>query len=137
MEDSTILLSDAISNITSTDNSVSIWLWIALIEFTMLTWLLIKLYGKRKSKLDLADLKKSDLKSPNNVNMNDLVNSIHHSKDLYKELSRKCHPDRFVNTPQQKIAEEIFQNISENKRNYNQLLMLKEEAKNKLNINLL
>jgi len=135
MEDSTLLLGNAISNITSINNSISIWLWIALLEFLIITWLLIKLYRKKEGKLDLSDLKKSDLKSTNNVNMNDLMSSIHKSRELYKELSRKCHPDRFVNTPLQGIAEELFQEISRNKRNYMELMKIKEIAKDKLNLN--
>ena len=40
--------------------------------------------------------------------MNNLMDSMHKSRNLYKELSKKCHPDRFINNPKQKIAEEIF-----------------------------
>lgn len=43
-----------------------------------------------------------------------------------------CHPDKFVNTSKEKIAEEIFQEISKNKRNYEELVMLKDSAINEL-----
>ena len=46
--------------------------------------------------------------------MNNLMDSIHNSRNLYKELSKKCHPDRFINDPKQKIAEEIFQDYINN-----------------------
>ena len=62
------------------------------------------------------------------------MNSIHHSKELYKELSKRCHPDKFVNTSKQEIAEDIFQRISKNKRSYEQLMLIKEEAKSKLDL---
>ena len=67
--------------------------------------------------------------------MNNLMDSIHNSRNLYKELSKKCHPDRFINDPKQKIAEEIFQEISENERNFEKLSLLKLRAINELNIN--
>jgi curved DNA-binding protein CbpA len=69
-----------------------------------------------------------------NADMKNLVNSIAKSRELYKELSRQCHPDRFVNTDLQPTAEDIFQEISRNKRNYKILLALKERAIEKLNI---
>jgi hypothetical protein len=44
----------------------------------------------------------------NKIDMNNLMDSMHKSRNLYKELSKKCHPVRFINNPKQKIAEEIF-----------------------------
>lgn len=66
--------------------------------------------------------------------MGNLMNSINNSSELYKELSRKCHPDRFVNSPDQKLAEEIFQEIARHKRNHEKLIALKERAIAELNI---
>ena len=40
-----------------------------------------------------------------------------------------------VNMPNQKIAEEIFQEITENERNFEKLSLLKLRAINELNIN--
>ena len=68
------------------------------------------------------------------IDMDNLMNSINGSKDLYKQLSRKCHPDRFINSEKQKIAEVIFQDISKHKRAYNKLLLLKKQAADQLNI---
>ena len=79
--------------------------------------------------MDLAGVKKSELKSSENIDMSNLLNSIHHSKELYKELSKRCHPDIFANKPEYKIAEELFQKISRNRRNFEQLMLIKEEAK--------
>jgi hypothetical protein len=70
----------------------------------------------------------------NDINMDNLMNNIHNSRLLYKELSRKCHPERFVNDPKQKIAEEIFQEISKNERNHKELSLLKLRAINELNL---
>lgn len=135
MEDSVIIFDKTISNMPSMNDTISIWFWIAIIEFILLVWLLLKLQKQKRQKLDLSNVKKSDLNKSKDIDMDNLMYSIHHSRELYKELSKNCHPDRFVNTLLQPIAEEIFQRISSNKRNYKQLLDLKEEAINKLNIN--
>ena len=131
MEADTIQVIETIQN-----DNISIWLWIALIEFVIIILLLIKICVKRRP-LDLADMSKKDLIQGNvNTNMQDLFDSIANSKNLYKELSRHCHPDKFANTPLQEVAEEIFQEITRNKRNYKRLTELKSIAKDKLNINI-
>jgi hypothetical protein len=114
----------------------SIWFWLALLEFFIIIILLIKRL-KAKRKLDFGDMNKADLKGAQStdINMKNLMNSITGSRDLYKELSKVCHPDRYVNTPNQKVAEEIFQEISRHKRNHEKLTLLKERAKSELNIN--
>ena len=114
----------------------STWFWIAIIEFSIIVLLLIRLKNK-KSDLAFSDLPKDKMKNAksSSIDMDNLMNSINGSRDLYKELSRACHPDKFVNTQKQKIAEEIFQNISKDKRNFEKLLALKERAKTELNIN--
>jgi hypothetical protein len=114
--------------------SISVWFWVALGEMFFI--LLLLLLKQKKQKSDFVGVSKSDFKEAGqNADMKNLVNSIAKSQTLYKELSRKCHPDRFVNTPLQVIAEELFQEISLNKRNYKKLIALKEVAIEKLNIN--
>ena len=124
------------SLITTVDFNLSIWLWIAVIELLIIVFLLWRLF-KVKQKFKEPDLLKEKLRQAkgSNVDMNNLMNSINGSKDLYKELSRKCHPDRFVNSEKQIIAEEIFQEISNNKRDYKKLIELKQRATEELKIN--
>jgi len=114
----------------------SFWFWASLIEFIVIISLLIRL-RKRNSNLAFAELTKDKMKNAKEteINMDNLMNSINGSKDLYKELSRLCHPDKFVNKPEQKNAEAIFQEISLNKRNHQKLTLLKERAIKELNIN--
>jgi hypothetical protein len=113
----------------------SIWFWITIIEFLVIIFLVYKLFSNKKvsnfTELEVNQLKKS---KGTKINMDNLMDSIHNSKGLYKELSRKCHPDRFINDPKQKIAEEIFQEISKNERNFEKLTELKLRAINELNI---
>lgn len=116
----------------------NIWFWIAVLELVVICFLLFKLFKKKQSSdLTFNDVSKKDLRRKvknSNVDMSNLMDSINNSKDLYKQLSRTCHPDRFINTDKHSSAEEIFQNISKNKRNYQKLLEIKEEAINKLNL---
>jgi len=115
----------------------SIWFWISIIELIIIVYLIIK-FSKKKENLAFSDISKEKLKEAQktNIDMENLMNSINGSKELYKELSRLCHPDKFVNTDKQVIADKIFQEISKNKRNYNKLIELKQTAINDLNIKL-
>lgn len=117
--------------------SLQIWLWIALLEFIIIIVLLLKLRNKKGDLTfgELPDNKIREIKKLD-VDMKNLMNSINSSKKLYKELSRACHPDRFVNSEKQEIAEEIFQEISKNKRDYKKLIELKQRMINELKIQL-
>lgn len=58
--------------------------------------------------------------------------SISKSKELYKSLITKVHPDRF--TDERKIkAEELSARITKFKKNYDELLKLKVEVENFIN----
>jgi len=122
-----------IANIES--SSFSLWFWVALVEFIIIIILLLK-FRKKENNLKFGDLSKDKIRNAkkSDIDMGNLMNSINGSKDLYKELSRNCHPDRFVKTDKQEIAEKIFQEISKYKRDFNKLNELKQRAINELNI---
>lgn len=128
------VVAETISNTDST--TFSIWFWVAIIEFVIIIFLFLKLM-KKGNDLKFGDLSKDKIRNAkkSDVDMDNLMNSINGSKDLYKELSRTCHPDRFINSDKQKFAEEIFQEISKNKRDFKKLTELKERAITELNIN--
>ncbi len=117
------------------EKPVNFFLWISILVFLIVLIVLIKRRVNNKG-LDLSDMSKSDIKDvrKEKLDMENLMNSIHGSRDLYKVLSKKCHPDRFINQPNQKIAEEIFQEITSNQRNYKKLEALKLRAIKELNI---
>jgi uncharacterized protein YozE (UPF0346 family) len=129
-----VVVAETISNTDST--TFSIWFWVAIIEFVIIVFLVLKLKKKGKD-LKFGDLSKDKMRDAKkaDVDMDNLMNSINGSKDLYKELSRTCHPDRFINSDKQKLAEEIFQDISKHKRDFKKLTELKERAITELNIN--
>jgi len=81
------------------------------------------------TKTDIKKSKKTD------IDMDNLMNSINGSRDLYKTLNKKCHPDRFVNSDKQELVVKIFQEISRNKRDFEKLNKLKLRAEKELNIN--
>lgn len=113
----------------------SVFFWIAILEFIIIIFLVVRFKSKR-NKLDFSDLERDTVKSAKSkkIDMNNLMNSINSSRYLYKELSKKCHPDRFINDPKHKIAEEIFQEISRHERNFEKLNLIKTRAINELNV---
>jgi hypothetical protein len=114
----------------------SVWFWVAAAEFLLIISLLLLLVKKNNPKSDFGGLKKSDLRTEEDASgIDNLLNSITKSSMLYKELSRKCHPDKFINTPLQETAQELFKVISRNKRNYEKLITLKKRSIEELHIN--
>ncbi|MGE0021612.1 MAG: hypothetical protein AB7S72_18215 [Draconibacterium sp.] len=73
--------------------------------------------------------KKSDLKTPESKiidnNMKNVVNSIFLCAPLYDELKIKCHPDKFLDEQKKITANNFFQEIQQNKYDYEKLLALK------------
>ena len=131
-----------IQNSQTTENIESVfiesnplWFWIALIEFIIILFSLFK-KNKKKSSLDFADLSREKVKSAKmaSIDMGNLMDSINNSRDLYKELSRSCHPDKYINSDKQKVAEDIFQNITKFKRDFRKLSELKKRAITELKI---
>ena len=132
LTDSTNVFKSSTSNSTSSTNY---WMWVAVVELCIIFFLSYRLIRKKKTTFDnidsgiLIDAKSS------NVDMDNLMNSINKSRTLYKQLSTKCHPDRFPTDEQKRsIADLLFQEITRNQRNYNKLLELKEKAQQQLNI---
>ena len=123
--------------VNSETTSFSVWFWIALAELLIIIFLFLRLrLRKKNNNLKFGDVTKDKMRDAkkSDIDMNNLMNSINGSKELYKKLSRSCHPDRFINSDKQKIAEDIFQEISKNKRDFKILTELKEKAIIELNI---
>lgn len=113
----------------------SIWFWISTIELLIIGFLLYKLLTKiNKSKLSDLEIQGIKNSKKNEINMDDLMDNIHNSKTLYKELSRKCHPERFINDNRQEVAQEIFKEITKYEKNSEQLKRLKNRAITELNL---
>ena len=66
----------------------------------------------------------------NSQNIN-VVDSIVKARALYKQLVIKAHPDK--NPEKRELAEEITQQLTSNKRNYQELLRIKKIIEEQLN----
>jgi hypothetical protein len=118
---------------SESNEHINWWLWIAIIEFVFIMFLLIKQKIKPADKIK-QKFKKESLDQE--IDFNNIINSSFNSKELYDELKVKCHPDLFSTDKEKNlIAENLFQEITENQNNAKLLIELKEEAKQKLDIN--
>ncbi len=113
----------------------SIWFWLATFEFIALVFIVLRIKGKARVFKDPIN---KDVKAAQTaiVDMDNLMNSFSGSRDLYKELARVCHPDRFINTEKHKLAEEIFKEVSKYQRDFGKLTKLKERINEELNTNI-
>lgn len=102
---------------------------LTIIIFVSIIFKFIRHRQKIKSKDELEKYKKQE------VSMDNVFYSINQSKELYKDLSKKCHPDKFIGSEKYHLAEQIFQDLTENKRNYKELLRIKSRIHNELNNN--
>lgn len=115
----------------------SVWFWIAFGEFLIIIILITKIKWL-KSKTENSNISKKKIKKfqKTDIDMENLMYSINSSQSLFKELSKKCHPDKFTNDSQRQIAEKLYQEITSNRRNYQKLMELKQRAMDELNIKL-
>ena len=124
---------DSLEQSAQSTTSINVWMIVAIVELVIIVVLLTL----RKPKDNrLSDIKKQVL-AEGEIDFANLVNSSFNAEGLYKELLVKCHPDRFApNSEMMAIANELSSKITKNKHDIKQLKALKEEARNKLNINI-
>lgn len=121
------------SIISESNEQTNWWLWIAVIEFVIIVLIVLLKFIKPNDTIK-QKIKKESLNEE--IDFNNIINSSFNSKQLYDELKVKCHPDRFPTDKEKNIiADKLFQKITENQNNSKRLIELKEEAKQKLNIN--
>jgi hypothetical protein len=112
------------------------WKYIAYTEFVILV-ILIFILIKNKTKIK-SDFEKAIINDKTKgFDMDELILDISKSRSLYKELSKKYHPDLFVNSEIHNEINMLFQEITKHKSSYSELLKLKETAENKFNIKIL
>lgn len=133
IRDSLKLANEVIGNSSNTNSVNNFWIWIAITEFLVILFLLFKRKTKVKETVK-SKFKTDSLKGE--IDFHNIIDSSFNSMKLFDELKVKCHPDRFpTDKEMNKIADSLFQEINKNKTNTKRLLELKEEAKQKLNIN--
>ena len=133
IQDSIKVAGQAIAKTTENGAQTNWWMWLAIAEFGIIAFLILKEQLKPK---DTAKQRFKNESLKQDIDFGNIINSSFNSIQLYDELKVKCHPDRFpTDKEKNSIAENIFQEISKNKNNVKRLLELKEEAIQKLNIN--
>lgn len=110
------------------------WIFLSSLQFIIILYLLF--IRNRKMPIweesEMTEILKSSKST--SIDMDNLMNSINMSRSLYKVLSRECHPDNFINSSKEQIANDIFQEVSRNKRDYGKLKELAERAKKELDL---
>lgn len=115
----------------------NIWLYIALVEaaiIIVLLWLVLKSNNIDSAALERERIKSHVMKS-GDIDFGNIIDSSFNATGLYDKLKVRCHPDRFPNDiEKQKLADNIFQEITKNRTNIRRLKELQSEAIDKLNI---
>lgn len=111
------------------------WVWMSVIILVILFVLVIIIRRKASKRNENKDLVHKAKKEQ--VDFKNVIQSSFNAEGFYDQLKVKCHPDRFpVNENEElnKIADDLFQQITKNKNDLKELTRLKLEAEDKLNI---
>ena len=123
---------DVVAEQVST-SGINVWMIVALAELIII----IALFLSRNKINDKQTELKRKVMAEGDIDIGNTMNSMFNAEPLYKELIRKCHPDRFApDEEKMAIASELSMRITKNKQNRKNLEALRQEAINKLNINL-
>lgn len=130
----TLLVSHEAENaLVSTSSNWLIYLLIGVIIVLLL--ILFFIISNMKMKHSKEYQAKQRILREDQIDWNNTM-YVFKAQELYNQLKVVCHPDRFTNPQLNSIATDLFQKITKNKTNYKELQKLKEEAIDKLNINL-
>ena len=133
IQDSLKVASEVITKSTETPNQINWWMWLAIAEFGIISILILREKFKPK---DTVRQRFKEESLSQDIDFGNIINSSFNSLALYDELKVKCHPDRFpTDVTKNRIAEDLFQEITKNKTNLKRLEELKIEAQQNLNIN--
>jgi hypothetical protein len=131
MNDTLQTATDSLSLATQAGDSLNWWMIIAIIEFVIIILIIL---SKRKSE-DKRRIIKKQVKNEGEIDWENTIKSSFGAERLYKELIRKCHPDRVAPDEEKiAIANDITERLGKYKHDLNKLNEIKEEAKTKLNI---
>ena len=111
------MIEQATNTLQTAHECSNFWMYVSILLFSLLLY--IKGNEKRDTKLD--KFKDAD------VDMSSVMNDINKSRDLYKELSRKYHPDRFTDPSEKEKAEDLMKRITKNRNSFSELSKIKEE----------
>lgn len=127
MEDSLNIRLDSIQEVVTTMTTSAHshwWMWI-LFGVVLVIILLISVAIVKTKEIRRV---RNEVLAEGDIDWDDKMQSMFKAKALYDELKVKYHPDRFVDPHLNKIANELFQEITKNQHNFKKLEQLKQEA---------
>lgn len=131
MNDTIQIAADSVMQITPQETYIDWWMVVAIAEFVIIICLLFVRRNKASKKRDV----KRQVKKEGDINFDNVIASSFGAEALYKELIRKCHPDRFApDVNKVAIANDITERLGKYKHDLNKLNELKREAIHKLKI---
>ena len=114
----------------------NLWMWISIFEAICIIVLLLILLGSQNKYTEIQRQFKANAQKED-VDFNNIIVSSFHAGDLYNQLKKVCHPDRFSSNPELMYkADNLFQQITQNKHDLKKLQELKAEAMKELHINI-
>jgi len=103
--------------------------FVFLIIFFLVLLVVFKMIKKNKNDSNQDMLKKAiDDSKKVSIDMSNIIISINNSRDLYKKLCVKYHPDKFIDENIKKIANDLIAEINSNKTDYKKLLVIENKA---------
>lgn len=131
MNDTIQIAADSVMQASQQETYIDWWMVVAIAEFVLIICVLFAHRNKASKKRDIKRL----VKKEGNINFHNVIASSFGAEALYKELIRKCHPDRFApDANKVAIANDITERLGKYKHDLNKLKELKQEAIYKLNI---
>lgn len=100
---------------------------IKILAFITIVPFIVQVINKQRTKSILRKKVLSDGTTDYAGTASNIANSIAKSRELYKELIVKIHPDRVTDEYKEK-ATELSSKITKSKRNYQELIELKKEV---------
>lgn len=127
-------ISDTASVLNTSYAGISIWMIVAFIEAALIIFLLIykgRQNGEKRNSI------KNKVMAEGEIDFANVLNSSFHSEELYNQLIRLCHPDRYApDEEKMAIANDISTRVTESRHSVKALESLRSEAIEKLNIKL-
>lgn len=109
--------------------TLSPWLWIAIVEAIIILVLLAILHYRSST----AYKQKQEILAET-PDFGNILSSAFHAEQLYRDLIRKCHPDRYApNQEKMVVANELAGQLSKYKHNLKELKRVEYEIQTRLN----
>ena len=125
MNDTIQIAADSVMQASQQETYIDWWMVVAIAEFVIIICALFAHRNKASKKWDIKRL----VKKEGDINFANVIASSFGAEALYKELIRKCHPDRFApDANKVAIANDITERLGKYKHDLNKLKELKHNS---------